>query len=255
MLAPGCSGLARFGPAAPAPALHMRPPLLKFSALAVGAAVAVALLVRRRLRRRLAVEPPHALFFGPAAEYADEVSRRLRTAWVVETASSDPNERRRQAAAATALVGGLLPANEMMRSAGPSLRLLQVHFTGTDWLEKGAVPAGVAVCNATGMEVPIAEWVLGAIIRHVDGITAAGPASTDLGWSRVISPDASPDRLLTPQTRRCARRAGARRRAASTAASRRPSSRSRGPIWGSNPKLVDPRQACSCISFRHRRGG
>ena len=100
----------------------------------------------------------------------------------------------RQAADASALIGGLPPANALLRAAGPSLRLLQCHFTGTDWLERSAVPAGVHVCNATGQEVAIAEWVLGAMLRRVDGIkendatmrarcAEAAADGTDLGFA------------------------------------------------------------------------
>eukprot|EP00966_Prymnesium_polylepis_P027850 643584-Prymnesium_polylepis.1 len=39
------------------------------------------------------------------------------------------------------LVGGLPPANALLESSGPALRLLQCHFTGTDWLSPAARPA------------------------------------------------------------------------------------------------------------------
>jgi len=107
---------------------------------AATAAVAVLLVRHRRHRHGLAATTGsdrvasgrRALFFGPAIEYQQEVASRLCTAWTVESASDDPAERERQAAAATALVGGLPPANALLRQSGPSLRLLQVHFTGTD---------------------------------------------------------------------------------------------------------------------------
>ena len=76
----------------------------------------------------------------------------------------------------------------MLRRSGPALRLLQVHFTGTDWLARSAVPEGVAVCNATGMEVPIAEWVLGAMLRHVDRVAAEDKAMRMACTSGVLRP-------------------------------------------------------------------
>ena len=109
--------------------------------------------------------PPLALFFGPAKQFRGPIESRLRTDWLVEDASDDPKLLLEQARAATALVGGLAQANDLLRSSGPCLKVMQCHFTGTDWLEPSALPSGVTLCNATGMEQPIAEWALASMLQ------------------------------------------------------------------------------------------
>ena len=107
---------------------------------------------------------------------------------------SDPAVRAQQAANASAMVGGLPPANEFLRSSGPNLKLFNCHFTGTDWLDKSVVPHGLPVCNSTGMEVPIAEWCIAAMLRHVvqqsehdakmrADLKAAAASGADLGFA------------------------------------------------------------------------
>ena len=108
---------------------------------------------------------PLAVFFGPATPFVAPVSERLRTEWKCEIASDDPDEMALQARTASVLVGGLEKANQLMRLSGPALRLMQCHFAGIDWLDSAARPAHVPVCNASGMEFAIAEWVLAAMLQ------------------------------------------------------------------------------------------
>ncbi|KAL1518970.1 hypothetical protein AB1Y20_003240 [Prymnesium parvum] len=160
-------------------------------AAALGLAGLVALRRRRRRLISLSSPPPTALFFGPATQLLEPVRKLLSTQWRLQAADDDSPLAARHA---TALVGGLALANAMLREAGPQLKLLQCHFTGTDWLDKQAVPSGVVVCNATGQEVAIAEWVVGAILRHVTRAAdedaamrtrcaAASAAAADLGFA------------------------------------------------------------------------
>ena len=120
--------------------------------------------VSRRRRLQTTRATPRALFFGHASELVDKVRGRLSTKWQLVQASHEPGELARQVSEATALVGGLKLANTLLQQSGPSLRLLQCHFTGTDWLDTAAVPPTVTVCNATGQEKAIAEWVLAAML-------------------------------------------------------------------------------------------
>ncbi len=49
----------------------------------------------------------------------------------------------------------------------PNLRLLQVPFTGVDWLDEEMVPEGCTVANVHGMEGPISEYVMtGSELTH-----------------------------------------------------------------------------------------
>jgi len=174
----------------------MRPGLhaVASAAVAAGALGIVALCRRRLSAARTPSITPTAVFFGPATEFVEPVRALLTTEWKIESASSDDMTRAKQASEATCLVGGLALANTMLRESGPNLRLLQVHFAGTDWLDSTAVPAGVQVCNATGMEIAIAEWVLGAMLKSIDRIgeedakmrescMAAAENGADLGFA------------------------------------------------------------------------
>jgi phosphoglycerate dehydrogenase-like enzyme len=65
-------------------------------------------------------------------------------------------------------MGGL----EVLRSL-PDLRVLQVLAAGTDWVEH-LVPDWVTLCNARGTrDVPMTEWVLGALLGASCGLLAA----------------------------------------------------------------------------------
>ena len=167
----------------------MRAALL--GAAAAAGLVGLVVLRRRRSRSR---PTPTVLFFGPAVEFVEPVRALLQTRWRIESASAEPGVRTQQAAGATALVGGLPPANALLRATGAEFRLLHCHFTGTDWLERDAVPPRAVVCNSTGMEFAIAEWVVGAMLRRLDGIdredaamrrrcAAAAAAGDDLGFA------------------------------------------------------------------------
>ena len=51
-----------------------------------------------------------------------------------------------------------------MGEAAKRLRLVQVPGAGLDRIDRNAVPSGVALANAYGHEVGIAEWVLAALL-------------------------------------------------------------------------------------------
>jgi phosphoglycerate dehydrogenase-like enzyme len=55
-----------------------------------------------------------------------------------------------------------------------TLRVVQTLSAGTDWIE-GAVPPWATLCNARGArDIPMAEWVVGALLGAVTGqLTAA----------------------------------------------------------------------------------
>ena len=187
------------------------------AAAAAGAAVAITALYRwRRGRRSSTRSPPRpakALFLGPAADFVEPVRALLTTAWTIDSVGTDRADQSELTATAMALVGGLAQANALLRLAGPDLKLMQCHFTGTDWLERSAVPAGCFVCNATGQEVAIAEWVIGAMLRRLDRITeldaamrtrcaAAAADGSDLGFAPPFfaSPPPSPRTELSACT-------------------------------------------------------
>jgi phosphoglycerate dehydrogenase-like enzyme len=62
-----------------------------------------------------------------------------------------------------------------------TLRVVQTLSAGTDWIE-GAVPPWATLCNARGArDIPMAEWVVGALLGAVTGqlTAAAGRRWTD----------------------------------------------------------------------------
>ena len=62
-------------------------------------------------------------------------------------------------------------------------RVIQTLSAGVDWLV-GKVPEGVIVCNARGVfDVPLAEWVVGAILASQRGLLHARGAQSSEAWS------------------------------------------------------------------------
>lgn len=82
--------------------------------------------------------------------------------------------------------------------AGPPgrLRVIQTLSAGVDWLA-GRVPEHVTVCNARGVyEVPLAEWVVGAILAMQRGILAARDAQAGSEWIEMAPPELSGRRVV-----------------------------------------------------------
>src|SRR4051812_19635521 len=63
-----------------------------------------------------------------------------------------------------------------------ALRVVQVLWAGTDWIED-RVPAGVTLCNARGTrDVPVAEWVVGALLGATTGLLRRARDHDEHGW-------------------------------------------------------------------------
>jgi phosphoglycerate dehydrogenase-like enzyme len=62
-------------------------------------------------------------------------------------------------------------------SSMPALRVVQILAAGSDWIEP-SIPPGVVLCNARGTrDIPVAEWVVGAVLGAATGLLA-GARST-----------------------------------------------------------------------------
>jgi phosphoglycerate dehydrogenase-like enzyme len=73
------------------------------------------------------------------------------------------------------------PLLDALRAPG-RLRVIQTLSAGVDWLI-GRVPAEVMVCNARGVyDVPLAEWVVGAILAVQRGLVRARDAQAEGSW-------------------------------------------------------------------------
>ena len=66
------------------------------------------------------------------------------------------------------------------------LRVIQTLSAGVDWLV-GRVPDEVTVCNARGVyDVPLAEWVVGAILAFERGFTTARDSQARGEWADYL---------------------------------------------------------------------
>ncbi len=92
----------------------------------------------------------------------------LTTDWRVETwKPSDPEERRSALfSTATAIVTGFDSIGRTLFDAirnAPRLRLVQLPFSGYEWLQQDTLPAGSVACNVFGHQPGIAEFVLAGL--------------------------------------------------------------------------------------------
>ena len=107
---------------------------------------------------------PSAVIAGHfAVRYAEMLPPRLTTPWQVKTWSpADGRERLSQLLAdAEVIISGGFGTQPLI---APRLRLLQIPFTGYDWLDPALLPPGCVVCNAFEHEIPIAEYIMLAIL-------------------------------------------------------------------------------------------
>jgi phosphoglycerate dehydrogenase-like enzyme len=82
--------------------------------------------------------------------------------------------------------------------AGPPgrLRVIQTLSAGVDWLA-GRVPEHVIVCNARGVyDIPLAEWVVGAILAMQRGLVQARDAQQQHEWGLMEPPELSGRRVV-----------------------------------------------------------
>ena len=82
--------------------------------------------------------------------------------------------------------------------AGPPgrLRVIQTLSAGVDWLA-GRVPEHVLVCNARGVyDVPLADWVVGAILAMQRGLVQARDAQQRHEWVEMEPPELSGRRVV-----------------------------------------------------------
>jgi len=96
------------------------------------------------------------------------------------------------------LPGAILDAEFLVPGAGdqrvlellqrmPELRVIQTLSAGVDWLLP-SVPHGVRVCDAGGArDVPVAEWVLAAILSCVKGLGELRDRQREHRWERGVS--------------------------------------------------------------------
>jgi phosphoglycerate dehydrogenase-like enzyme len=99
---------------------------------------------------------------------ADNLRATLQTDWQVQAVNpkASPDQFAALVETADAMVCGPVPH---MPQSG-RLKLLQIPFTGHEWLTPEAVPAGTIVCNTFEHESTIAEHVLLAMLEFQVGL-------------------------------------------------------------------------------------
>lgn len=103
-----------------------------------------------------------ALLLGPHAPQVARLQALLGPGYDIAPAATLPAS---GPIRADVLVGNRLTVEEGARLEG--CRLVQVPGAGLDGIAEGAVPAGAALCNVFEHEIPIAEYVLFAVLEHV----------------------------------------------------------------------------------------
>ncbi len=87
------------------------------------------------------------------------------------------------------------PLFEALRTPG-RLQVIQTLTAGVDWLE-GRVPPEITVCNARGVyDVPLAEWVVGAILAMQRGVLQARDAQAQGTWTQFEGDEVAGKRVV-----------------------------------------------------------
>lgn len=86
----------------------------------------------------------------------------------------------------------LTPGNFGALMSGPNLKILLQPWVGTDWLDPGFLPKGLAICNAGGHAAPMAEYVLGTMLEHALELRAMHNDMLNGRWHRA-GRNAAPD--------------------------------------------------------------
>lgn len=119
-----------------------------------------------------------------SATKQDFLSQTLSTDWTFEVWRPDEDRAKllELLPRADAVVGGNIvggwPAVER-------LKLYQVPFAGYNWIEPGDLPACVTFCNTYEHEIPIAEYVMTALLDWQIGYCQKTSAFKAVGWDGV----------------------------------------------------------------------
>ena len=89
-----------------------------------------------------------------------------------------------------------IPLLEALAGPPGRLRVIQTLSAGVDWLA-GRVPEHVKVYNARGVyDIPLAEWVVGAILSMQRGLVQARDAQARREWIEIEPPELAGRRVL-----------------------------------------------------------
>ena len=113
--------------------------------------------------------------------WRDELAARLHDGIALEAV--DPHDRARVREAVTdAQVLLTTRFDSEMAAACRSLELIVCPAAGTEGIDRAALPSGVDVVNGVGHEIPMAEYVLGALVALRQRFLAADAALRAGAW-------------------------------------------------------------------------
>jgi phosphoglycerate dehydrogenase-like enzyme len=130
-------------------------------------------------------EPLTLLLAGSnSATKEDFLRDRLDDSWKIETwlPEKDRSGFLELLSKANAVVGGNVIGDW---PACPNLRLYQIPFAGYNWIEPSDIPAGLPFCNTYDHEIPIAEYVMLAMLDWQTGYAATVQDFGSKGWQNV----------------------------------------------------------------------
>jgi len=114
----------------------------------------------------------------------DFLRERLEHDWTIEKWVPDADRARllELLPQADALVGGNVIGDW---PETPKLRLYQIPFAGYNWITPADIPAGLPFCNTYDHEIPIAEYIMLAMLDWQIGYAATVQSFRTTGWQDV----------------------------------------------------------------------
>ena len=114
----------------------------------------------------------------------DFLHERLEQPWKIETwlPEADRSEFIKLLPQADALVAGNVVGGW---PEVPKLKLYQIPFAGYNWMTSADIPKGLPFCNTYDHEIPIAEYVMLAMLDWQIGYAATVQDFTAKGWQKI----------------------------------------------------------------------
>lgn len=115
-----------------------------------------------------------AVFGAMGAEYVSIIKDAFAAIpdWQIDVWACDDDEAGRDSVIAQCEVAVISPdfvlteGNFGALMQAPHLKVMVQPWVGIDWIDTSFLPEGLLVCNAGGHAVPMAEYVMGAILEH-----------------------------------------------------------------------------------------
>jgi len=70
-------------------------------------------------------------------------------------------------------------------SEAKNLKLIQIPFAGTEWIDRNLIPAEIMITNCAGHEIPISEYIIGTIIALTVDLLPTEKDFRNGSWERT----------------------------------------------------------------------